>query len=282
MHLESGYFNYVNGIRIHYKTGGNGHHTLLFLHGFATSHTTWDEIVPLIPEDRFRIILMDMKGFGLSDKPRDGAYSIEEQSRLVRAFISWKALESVTVIGHSLGGGVALNAFLQLREEKETTAIKSIVVMDCAAYPQRLPKFFRRLKMPVIGPLMIRIIPARIMVQRTMEKVFYDQSAITSERFERYIRYFRGKGLAYTMRATVKCIHPENYTNIGEEYRKISIPVQIIWGENDLVVKPKIGIRLHEDMPGSRLTIIERCGHNPHEEKPLETYAVMEEFLSSL
>jgi pimeloyl-ACP methyl ester carboxylesterase len=281
MHLESGYFNYGNGIRIHYLSGGSGPRTLLFLHGFAASHTTWEDIAPLFPSDRFRLILMDMKGFGLSSKPRDGAYSIEEQARIVRAFISGKGLGSVTIIGHSLGGGVALRACLQALEEKRPFPIESLVLMDCAAYPQRLPKFFRRLKMPVIGPLMIRIIPARIMVQRTVEKVFHDRSAITSERFERYIRYFRGRGLAYTMRASVKCLHTDEYAHVGEEYRRIPVPALIIWGENDIVVKPMIGQRLHEDLPGSRLEIIEGCGHNPHEERPAETYAAMERFLST-
>lgn len=282
MHLESGYFNYDKGIRIHYLSGGSGPRTLLFLHGFAASHTTWEDIVPLFPAERFRLILMDMKGFGLSSKPRDGAYSIEDQAGIVRAFIDGKGLESATIIGHSLGGGVALRACLQALDEKEPVPVEGLVLMDCAAYPQRLPKFFRRLKMPVIGPLMIRTIPARTMVQRTVEKVFFDQSAITPERLERYMHYFRGRGLAYTMRASVKCIHTEKYADIGEEYRKLSIPALLIWGEYDYVVKPHTGQRLHKDLKGSQLRIIKSCGHNPHEEKPAETYAAMERFLTTL
>jgi len=281
MRTESGYFNYNNGIRIHFRSGGSGPRTLLFLHGFAASHTTWEDIVPFFPADRFRIILMDMKGFGLSAKPRDGAYSIEEQARIVRSFIREERLSQVTLIGHSLGGGVALRACLQAIAEKEPFPVERLVLMDCAAYPQRLPKFFRRLKTPILGPLLIRVIPVKIMVQRTVEKVFYDQSLITAERFERYVRYFRGRGLAYTMRASVRCIRPEEYEHIGEQYRRISLPALIIWGEQDVIVKQKTGRRLHEDLPASRLTIIERCGHNPHEERPAETYAAMEDFLSS-
>jgi pimeloyl-ACP methyl ester carboxylesterase len=154
--------------------------------------------------------------------------------------------------------------------------------MDCAAYPQRLPKFFRRLRMPVIGPLLIRVIPVKTMVERTMSTVFHDRSAVTPERFERYVRYFRGKGLPYSMRASVKCINTEEYANIGEEYRKLSIPALLIWGDHDYVVKSHIGQRLHGDMHNSRLRIIENCGHNPQEEKPQETYAAVDEFLSTL
>ena len=281
MHVESRFFNYKGSIPIHYQAGGSGQLALVFLHGFAASHTTWSDIVHFFPADRFRIFLIDMKGFGLSAKPRDGAYSIEEQAVMVRAFIRELGFTSVILIGHSLGGGVALRACMQMQIESDPITVEKLVLIDCAAYPQRLPKFFRRLKIPVLGPLFFRLIPVRLMVQRAMGMVFYDASAITPERFERYLRYFRGKGLAYTLRATIRCIDPEVYANIGEQYRRISVPALIIWGEEDRIVKLKHGLHLHEDLTNSRLKIIEKCGHNPHEERPAETYAAMEEFLDS-
>jgi pimeloyl-ACP methyl ester carboxylesterase len=280
MNVESRYFNYRNCIRIHYQAGGSGPSALIFLHGFAASHTTWSDILRFFPADRFRIFLLDMKGFGLSAKPRDGAYSIEEQANMVRALIGELGFPTVTLIGHSLGGGVALRACLQIQDGNDPFTVERLVLIDSAAYPQRLPKFFRRLRVPVVGPLLFRLIPVRIMVRRAMGMVFCDASAITPERFERYKRYFRGRGLAYTLRATIRCIDPEVYANIGEQYRKITIPALIIWGEHDLIVKLKYGRMLHDDLPGSRLKIIERCGHNPHEERPAETFAAMEEFLA--
>jgi len=280
MHVESRFFNYKGSIPIHYQTGGSGPLALVFLHGFAASHTTWSDIVHFFPADRFRIFLLDMKGFGLSAKPRDGAYSIEEQAVMVRAFIRELGFSSVILIGHSLGGGVALRTCMQMQSESDPFKVERLVLIDSAAYPQRLPKFFRRLKIPVLGPLFFRLIPVRLMVQRAMGMVFYDASAITPERFERYLLYFRGKGLAYALRATIRCINPEVYANIGEQYRKISVPALIIWGEEDRIVKLKYGHMLHDDLPGSRLKIIEKCGHNPHEERPAETYAALEAFLA--
>ena len=280
MNVESKYFNYRNSIRIHYQAGGSGLSALVFLHGFAASHTTWDDIVRYFPADRFRIFLLDLKGFGLSAKPRDGAYSIEEQADMVRAFIREQGVSSVTLIGHSLGGGVALRTCLQMQSGNDPFTVERLVLIDSAAYPKRLPKFFRRLKIPVVGPLLFRLIPVRIMVRRAMGMVFYDASAITPERFERYKRYFRGRGLAYTLRATIRCIDPEVYANIGEQYRKLTVPALVIWGEHDRIVKPKYGRMLHDDLPGSRLKIIENCGHNPQEERPAETFAAMESFLA--
>lgn len=278
-HMESRFFNYRGGISIHYRVGGDGPVPLLFLHGFAASHTTWHDIVPLFPADRFRIYLIDMKGFGLSAKPRDGVYSIEDQAVMVRAFIREQAFSSVILIGHSLGGGVALRACMQMRSESDPCRVAKLVLIDCAAYPQRLPKFFRRLKMPILGPLFIRLIPVHLMVRKTLSQIFFDASAVTPERFERYERYFRGKGIPYAMRATVKSIDPDAYLNIGERYRDMKVPTLIIWGEEDRIVKLKHGLRLHEDLTNSLLKILKKCGHNPHEERPAETFAAMEEFL---
>ena len=280
MHVESRFFNFSDSIPIHYQVGGNGPQALVFLHGFAASHTTWHDIIPFFPADRFRVFLLDMKGFGLSAKPRDGVYSIEDQAVMVRAFIREQGLSPVILIGHSLGGGVALRACMQMQAEKEPFAIRKLVLIDCAAYPQRLPKFFRRLKTPLLGPLLIRLIPVRLMVRKTLSQVFCDASVATPERFERYARYFRGKGIPYAMRATVKCIDPDAYLHIGERYRDIKIPTLIIWGEEDRIVKLKHGLRLHEDLTNSRLNILEKCGHNPHEERPEETFAAMEAFLA--
>jgi pimeloyl-ACP methyl ester carboxylesterase len=198
---------------------------------------------------------------------------------MVLSFIKEQGFSSVILIGHSLGGGVALRACMQMQTEKDPFTVERLILIDCAAYPQRLPKFFRRLRIPILGPLLFRLIPVRIMVRRAMGMVFYDASAITPDRFERYQHYFRGKGLAYTLRATIRCIDPEAYVNIGEQYRELAVPTLIIWGEEDRIVKLKCGRMLHEDLPGSRLKIIERCGHNPHEERPAETFAAMEAFL---
>jgi pimeloyl-ACP methyl ester carboxylesterase len=281
LHVESKIFHYSGNVPIHYQAGGHGPLPLIFLHGFAAAHTTWHDIAGLFPADRFRIFLLDLKGFGLSAKPRDNAYAIEDQAAMVQAFIREQGLRSVILVGHSLGGAVALHVCLETRQGQEAFTVEKLVLIGCAAYPKRLPKFFRRLKNPLIGPLLLRLIPARVMVRDTLAKVFYDAGAITPERFEQYLRYFRGKGIPYAMRATVKGLDPEARARMGERYRELAVPTLIIWGEEDRIIKLKYGHRLHGDLAGSQLKIMAKCGHIPHEERPAETYAAMEAFLAS-
>jgi len=279
--LESRYFNHSGGIPIHYQAGGHGPVALVFLHGFASAHDTWHDLAGHFSADRFKIFLVDLKGFGLSAKPRDGAYTVGDQVAMVHALIRELGLRSLILIGHSLGGAVALRLCLQIREGVQPFEVERLVLIGCAAYPQKLPKFFRRLKSPWLGPLLLRLIPSRKMAQATLEKVYFDQSAVTPARISRYARYFRGRGTSYALRATVKRIDPAEYEGMGEEYAKLTLPTMIIWGEADRIVKLKNGLRLHGDIAGSQLKLLERCGHTPHEERTQDTFAAIEPFFAA-
>ncbi len=280
MQIESKTFHYNGSIPIHYQVGGHGPLPMVFLHGIASAHNTWHDLVRLFPAGQFRLFLLDLKGFGLSAKPRDGAYAIEDQVDMVQAFIKEQGLRSVTLVGHSFGGAVALRVCLQAQSGKEPCCVERLVLIGCAAYPQRLPKFYRRLKNPLIGPLLLHLMPKRMMVKGTLAKIFSDVSAITPERIERFVGYFRGRGILYALRTTVNRIDLEAHAKVAERYPELSTPTLIIWGEEDHIVKLKHGRRLHGDIAGSRLKVMEKCGHLPHEERPAETFAVMESFLA--
>ena len=278
--LESRFFQYNGSIAIHYKVVGRGPVPIVFLHGFASAHDTWLDLAAMFPADGFTLYLLDLKGFGLSAKPRDGAYSVRDQAAVVGDFIRELGLRQVNLIGHSMGGTIALRVCLDGQRDKEPFAVRKLVLIDCAAYPQKLPKFFRRLRSPVLGPLLLHLIPARRMARMTLEKVFCSP-AVTPERITRYARYFCGRGVSYALRATVKGIDPAEYARAGESYGTLSVPTLIIWGMEDRITKPKNGYRLHGDIPGSQLKIFRNCGHSPQEERPRETCAAILAFLDN-
>jgi len=279
--FESGIFQYEDGIPVHYQKGGHGPVPLIFLHGFASSHTSWHDIAGYFPGEEFSLYLLDLKGFGLSGKPRDGAYSIDDQAGMVRSFIRYRGFRSVVLLGHSLGGAVALRVCLDTANGEEPFTVEKLVLIDCAAYPQKLPKFFRRLRTPLLGPLLLRLMPVRVLVRGVLRKVFYDTTAVTPERCRRYAPYFRGKGILRALQATVRAIDPADFVHIDESYRTLAVPTLIIWGEEDRIIRLKNAYRLQGDITGARLKILRKCGHNPHEERPRETCAVIGSFLAT-
>lgn len=275
---QKNFFRYDDNVAIHFQLRGRGKTPVVFVHGFAAALITWHDIAPLFPEERFRLFLIDLKGFGLSAKPRDGAYTIADQTAIVKAFIEAQGLSGVVLVGHSLGGTIALLTSLSFLEEGKRDAIGKLILIDCAAYPRRLPPLVRLLRTPLLGPLLLRLVPVRLIVRYNLDRVFHRREAVTPERIDRYVGCFR-KGMAYSLTEGARQLDPAAYAHIAGRYRKLPLPTLIIWGKEDRVIPYREGVRLQGDIPSSILKIIEGCGHNPHEEMPEETFAAIDAFL---
>lgn len=270
-------FSYATDIHINYEVHGAGI-TLLLLHGFGASLESWRDILPLL-EQRYKLILVDMKGFGLSSKPDDGTYSIREQASIIMALIRHLDLKDLVLIGHSYGGSVALATYLELVSGKLSNPIRSLILLDAPGYPQRLPLFIKVLQTPVINHLLLALLPARARAAYILNQVFYDKSKVTADRINRYARFFDLPGSHRAMIDSARQLIPENSAltaRIGE----IAVPTLIIWGAHDPLIYLWQAHRLHDVIQGSRLTVLARCGHVPQEERPEDTAQLFMEFIS--
>lgn len=272
-------FRYSGDVLINYQVHGRGGIPIVFLHGFAAALTTWHDIVPFFAPEDFTLYLLDLKGFGRSSKPADGNYRPEDQAAVVTAFLEHKRLSGVVLVGHSLGGGIALLAYLDARDSGKGMLIARLLLIDCAAYPQRLPPAMRLLRVPCLGWGILHFLPIPFMVRFTLERLFSNRHAITPERIARYVDSFGRKGIDRVFIETCRQLVPAQYARLAPSFRTIDLPVLIIWGREDRIVLLELGLRLREEIPGARLAVIEACGHNPHEERPAETYAAIRDFL---
>ncbi len=272
-------FSYSTTVQLNYEVIGQGTTPIVFLHGFAASLVTWTDIRGLFPPERFRLYLLDLKGFGFSSKPRDERYAPEDQAALVLAFLDGVLLRHTVLVGHSLGGGIALIALLQAVAKGRHDLVDRLILIDCAAYPQRLPKSMRWLRVPLLGWAILHFLPLSLMVRFTFAYVYHDRQTITPERTARYVGCFSRRGIAYVFIETCRLLIPAKYADLSTAARRIAVPTLIIWGKQDRVIPPHFGERLHGNIPGSRLVLIDDCGHIPHEERPLETWAAIREFL---
>ena len=272
-------FLYAPNVAINYQVRGHGPTVLVFLHGFAAALTTWDDLRDLFPVDRFTLYLLDLKGFGFSSKPDDGRYGLEDQAAIVTAFLEWKGLGNVVLVGHSLGGGIALITLLRAAAAGNTELIGRLVLIDSAAYPQRLPRLFRLLRLPLVGRFLLESVPVRWIVRLNLAFVYHDRSTMSAERIDRYVTCFSRKGISAVFIRTARQLQPATYADYIARYRTIALPTLVVWGDDDRVVAPVHGERLAREIPGARLIIISACGHNPHEERPHETYAAICSFL---
>ncbi|MDA7947650.1 MAG: alpha/beta hydrolase, partial [Hyphomicrobiaceae bacterium] len=236
-------------LKLAYRDQGKGPAVLL-LHGFGASSYTWRHVEPALVATGHRVLTVDLKGFGLSEKPLDENYSIFDQAALISDFIDRLGLKKVTLIGHSLGGGVALALTLH-DDPKKRKRIAKLILVDTVAYAQNIPIAFNILRTPVIGKLGSRLVPLDVQTRVALRLAYYDNSKFNDIDVKRYADPLKDKGSRHAMIQTARQILPENLPELSARYKTIKIPTLIIWCDHDKVIKPHIGLRLHNDMPNS-------------------------------
>jgi pimeloyl-ACP methyl ester carboxylesterase len=269
-------FDY-NGVRINYYEAGQGPPVIL-LHGFGGCTYSWRYLAPELAGNH-RVFALDLKGYGLSDKPADGKYAVSDQADMVAAFIRAQDLHDLTIIGHSMGGAVTLMTYFKIREADPERIIK-LVLIDSAGYPQKMPWFISLAKAPVIGTVGGKLISPQFATARVLRKSYYHKDRITDEQIDTYAYYGSLPGAREAVVQTAKQIVPEDIEALTSQYKTISVPVLIIWGKEDQVVPLSVGKKFKRDIPNSELVILPKTGHMPPEEAPQETARVVKKFLS--
>ncbi len=267
----------ANKVRLAYRDKGSGKPVLL-LHGFGASSYTWRHVEPALIASGHRVLTVDLKGFGLSDKPLDENYSIFDQAALITQFITRLKLKDLTVVGHSLGGGVTLVLALE-KDKKKRKRITKIVLIDSVAYSQNIPIAFSILRTPVLGKISSSLVPLDVQARIALRLAYYDNSKFDSRDVKQYADPLKDKGSRNAMIQTARKIMPENLPELSNRYKTIQIPALIIWCDHDKVIKPNIGLRLHNDLPNSIFRVVRKCGHLPQEEKPQRTVQLLQDFL---
>jgi len=265
-----------HGVQINYYEAGQGPPVIL-LHGFGGCAYTWRYLAPELAGDH-RVFALDLKGYGLSDKPADGRYAVSDQADMVAAFIRARNLHNLAVIGHSMGGGVALMTYFQVRPDAPAR-IKKLVLIDSAGYPQKMPWFILLARIPGVNHLVTRWLSPRSAAYLVLKKCYYDDDKITEEQVDAYAYYGSLPGAREAVMATAQQILPDDLEKLTAQYRTISVPVLILWGAEDKVVPVSVAKKFKRDIPDAELVIFPRCGHIPPEEEPEKTNRIITGFL---
>lgn len=264
-------------VRLFYETQGAGA-PILLIHGFGSSTFTWRHIAPALAETH-KVIAVDLKGFGQSDKPLDEHYSIFDQAKLIKQLILEKDLKGLTLIGHSYGGGISL--MLALDEDPRLKGrITKLVLLDTIAYPQNIPVAFKMMDLPLMSHLGVRMVPAEMQARVALRLAYYDDSKIGDDTVQTYAAPLRTVAGKHAVIQSARQIVPQGLEEISKRYATITQPTLIAWCDSDKIVPLDIGLQLRRNMPTSRLEIIERCGHMPQEEQPEATLHVIRSFLN--
>jgi len=266
----------INELRLASTSIGKGDPVLL-IHGFGASSYSWRHIVEPLAR-KYRVITIDLKGFGESPKPRDDQYSVYEQARLVRNFILENNLKNLHIVGHSYGGGVALATSIYLSSSHPNLQ-SSLVLIDGMAYPQDLPDFVKLLATPILGPLIIYTIPNAFQVRNLLKKVYFNDTLIPQSAIDHYADNLSKPNAKYATLASVRQMLPTDLPQFSDNYANLTVPTLIIWSKEDEIVPLAIGERLRANLPNSKLVVLSKVGHAVQEEEPSLVLPYLQQFL---
>ena len=213
-------------VKLFFEEKGKGSPVLL-IHGFGASTYTWRRIAPRLASDH-RVIAVDLKGFGQSDKPFDEQYSVFDQAALLKQLIVDQDLRDLTLVGHSFGGGIALVLMLD-DDPRLKGRISKLVLLDTIAYPQDMPVFFRMLDMPFVSHLGVRMVPPIVQTRIALKIAYLDDSKIDEEDVETYAAPLRTAAGKHAIIHSARQIVPKDLEEISKRFESITTPTLIAW-----------------------------------------------------
>ena len=275
-----GQFVSVAGLRLHYVSKGAGR-PVVFIHGNPGSHHDYSRTVLSEVARSHRVFAFDRPGHGYSERPNGRGTTVEVQARLLRGAFRKLAIEKPLIVGHSWGGSVALAMALQNENE-----LSGLVLLAPAAFPSGGSQWWAGLPhVPLLGPVFLKTLTpliGRRLIRNNLRDAYYP-APVQEEYLQVAERLWTGPGQVKA------CAHDdrdlnENLSRLSEGYAEIQLPVVIVTGDSDRLLKPvEQAERLHRTIRGSELIRLPRTGHqiqHTHPESVSEAIAVAWELVN--
>lgn len=270
----------MHGHRVSYREAGEpGLPVVLLVHGITSSSATWDPVIPVLAEHA-HVIAPDLLGHGDSDKP-PGDYSLGALASGLRDLLERLGHDRASVVGHSLGGGVAMQFAYQYYEHCDRMVLVSSgglgrevsVALRAATLPGA------ELVLPVIANRHVR--DAGVAVSRLLRRLPVRLPPSVVEAARGYATLADTPARSAFVQTLRSVVGPGGQRVSGNDrlYLAEGRPVLIVWGARDTVIPAAHAHAAHAAIPGSRLEIFERSGHFPHQDEPIRFARAVLDFL---
>jgi pimeloyl-ACP methyl ester carboxylesterase len=270
----------IHGHNVGYRMAGSGP-AIVLVHGITGSSTTWREVMPALAPS-YTVIAPDLLGHGESAKPR-GDYSLGAHADGIRDLLVTLGIEHATFVGHSLGGGIAMQLAYQFPERCER-----LVLVASGGLGQEVNLFLRLVSLPGSEYLLDLVLntPLHDLVSRlgpVLRRVGLRLDTTAGEVWKSYSTLATHEGrqaFIHTVRSVID-LGGQRVSARDRLYLTEAIPTMIMWGTRDRVIPVSHAYAAHELMPASRLEILDGAGHFLPWERPAEFVALLLDFMSS-
>jgi pimeloyl-ACP methyl ester carboxylesterase len=270
----------VYGHRVCFRTAGEGP-VVVLVHGITGSSAQWAPVMPLLA-DRYTVVAPDLLGHGESAKPR-GDYSLGAYATGVRDLLIALDYPSATIVGHSLGGGIAMQFAYQFPERSDRLVLVSSgglgaevhLLLRAAALPGS------ELVLPLLSARRVRAVVSALagLLDRVHLHPGHDLAELAggigtladSEARQAFL---------HTLRAVIdpsgQRVSATDRLHLAE-----AMPSLVMWGERDPIIPVEHARSAHQAMPGSRLEVLEGAGHFPQLDDPIRVSRLLTDFIES-
>jgi pimeloyl-ACP methyl ester carboxylesterase len=270
----------LHGHPVSYRMAGSGP-VLVLIHGITSSSHTWARVLPALAE-RHTIIAPDLLGHGESAKPR-GDYSLGAYASGIRDLLVALGIPRATIVGHSLGGGIAMQLAYQFPER-----VERLVLVNSGGLGSEVNLLLRAATLPG-SEYVLPLLSAPVLrgTARTLGRALgavglkpgSDLQGV-AEGFASLSAVDARRAFLHTARSIID-FTGQRVSASDRLYLAEDIPTLIVWGERDAMIPVAHGHDAHAAMPGSRLEIFSRAGHFPFNDEPARFAAILSDFVAT-
>jgi pimeloyl-ACP methyl ester carboxylesterase len=268
----------LHGHRVFYRSAGSGP-VLVLVHGITSTSATWANVLPYLAE-QFTVIAPDLLGHGESAKPR-GDYSLGAYASGVRDLLVALGHERATFVGHSLGGGVAMQLAYQFPEHCDR-----LVLVSSGGLGREIGVLLRAATLPgseLVLPLLVNepLLGAGRALGRLLGRVGLRVHTDLGEVLRGHATLSDGAARSAFLHTLRTVVDPRGQRVDASDrlYLARAIPFLLVWGEHDPIIPVEHARAAHRLVPGSQLEIFPDAGHFPHLDDPLRFVRVLTDFM---
>jgi pimeloyl-ACP methyl ester carboxylesterase len=269
----------LHGDRVAYRDAGSGE-TLLLIHGMAGSSETWRAVIPQLAK-KYRVIAPDMLGHGQSDKPR-GDYSLGAFAVWLRDLLDELGVTRATIVGQSLGGGVAMQFVYQ-----HPDYCQRLVLISSGGLGPDVGWTLRLLSAPGAELILPVIAPKPVLNVGNKLRSWLSAAGIQSPRGAEIWSAYSSLSDSQTRQAFLRTLRSvvdyrgQAVSALNRLHLTSQLPTMAIWGDKDQIIPVDHAYAAQAARPGSRLEVLAGVGHFPHVERPTDVVDLIDDFITT-
>jgi pimeloyl-ACP methyl ester carboxylesterase len=259
----------LHGQEVAYRQSPGEGAPLVLVHGIGASSSTWDPVVDLLAETGRSVVTLDLPGHGRSSKER-GDYSLGALASTVRDLLDHLDVPRAVVVGHSLGGGVAMQFTYQFPER-----VEGLVLVASGGLGEETFPLLRAATLPgaeIVLPLIThpRTLAVMGVAGGALSRIGLNPEALSADAV-RTLQELDEPQARNAFLATLRGVvdfRGQRVSAVSKLSSASGVPTLLIWGDRDPVIPVEHGVRAHELLPDSRLVVFPGAGHEPHRFDP--------------